>query len=263
MSRSSSFFIGILAIAVCLSAPRAIQAQRGEGGGGRAGRGMFGGGMFGGAPNQIALLGNPAVQKELGLSEDEQKSLGKLVASYQADLRGSMEKLGIDFGALREMPQAEREKKMQEMGQAQAKVTEKYQPQLAEALKPEQAKRLKEIMVQAAGALALRNEDVVKALKLSEQQQKDVAAVLETASQNLRRAFENNQGGQDDFQARMELMRKANEQRDADVLGVLSEEQHKQFDELKGKPFDVAQLRPRGFGGGPPRASTGRTRPPM
>jgi hypothetical protein len=283
MSRSSSLFIGFLAVVVGVSCASQSFAQQGdrEGrrgggrfGGGRGGAGMFGGGMFGGGMNELALIGNPEVQKELGLSEEEKENVAKLSESLQTDRREAMDKLGIDFSTFRDLPEAEREKKTKEMTDAQAKVNEKYQAKLTELLKPEQSKRLKQITVQAAGTMALRNEDVAKSLKLSDDQKKEIDKITDESAQNMRRGF--GQGGQEggdvDFQARMEQMRKANEERDAKLLAVLSEEQRKQLDELKGKPFDVAALRPRGFGGpgggrggrgGQPRESTGRQRPPM
>ena len=283
MSRSSSLFIAFLAIVVGVSCASQSLAQQGdrEGrrgggrfGGGRGGAGMFGGGMFGGGgQNQLFLLRNPEVQKDLELSDEQKENAEKLLASYGEDQREAMEKLGVDFGALRELPDAEREKKMKEMGDAQAKVNEKYQAKLSELLKPEQSKRLKQISVQAAGPMALRNDEIVKTLKLSDEQKQDIAKIMDESAQSMRRGF--GQGGQEggdvDFQARMEQMRKANEARDAKILAVLTEEQQKQLDELKGKPFDVAALR-QGFGGpgggrggrgGQPRESTGRQRPPM
>ena len=112
MSRRSSLSIAILAAAVCFSAVHVSQAQdsergqrgeRGGRGGGRFGRGgpgggMFGGGMFGGPMNEFALLGIPAVQKELDLSEDQQESAEKLVESYRDDQQAARENSGLDFG---------------------------------------------------------------------------------------------------------------------------------------------------------------------
>lgn len=282
MLRSSPFSIVFLAALVSLSAMQDGRAQgpeRGqrEGrGGGRFGRGgpgggMFGGGMFGGfgQPNQFVFLGNPAVQEELGLSADQKESAQKLIESYFADQRKEMEQSGIDFTSFRDLSQEEREKKMSEFRQKQAetakKLNEKFSPKLAETLKAEQAKRLKEIALQSAGVMALREADVAKTLKLSDEQQQNLAKVFDAADAELRRSFGRRGEGENDFQARFEQMRKAGEERDAKALAVLSEEQRKAFDELKGKPFDLAQLRPRGFGGGGGRRGqgTGRERPPM
>lgn len=64
-------------------------------------------------------------------------------------------------------------------------------------------------------------------------------------------------GPPSDFRERFENMRKMGEERDAKVLAVLTDKQRDQFEELKGDPFDVSQLRPRwgrGGRGGPPGA---------
>ncbi len=48
-----------------------------------------------------------------------------------------------------------------------------------------------------------------------------------------------------DFRERFENMRKMNDERDAKVLAVLTDKQRKQYEQLKGDPFDVSQLWPR------------------
>ena len=66
---------------------------------------------------------------------------------------------------------------------------------------------------------------------------------------DIRHSFARGQGeNREDFQARMEEIRKAVAERDAKLLAVLNQDQRKQFDELRGKPFDVSALGS-GFGG--------------
>lgn len=286
MSRSSSLLVGFLAFTIGVAFVSSSYSQeerqggRRGGGGGRFGGGgfRFGGGMFGGGGNELSLLRIPAIQKELGLSGDDKDRADQLAEDLQAEQRETMQKLGIDFGALRDMPQDEREKKMKEMSDAQAKVAAKYQAKVDEMLKPEQSKRLKQIALQTQGAQALGAENVAKDLGLSDDQKKDIAKIQEDAMASMRRGFGRGQEqgqGQEDLQARMEEMRKAGEERDAKLLAVLTDDQRKKFDELKGEAFDVASLRrgPGGFGGGRGGAGGrrggrggeggGRERPPM
>ena len=120
--------IGLLSAA--LLSPGALYAQgRGGGGGGMAG--MAGPG----------LIGNPGVQKELKLTEDQAEKAKDFAEEYREKSRESMAKLeGLDG--------EERMKKATELNMANAKAGMK---DVEAMLKPEQSKRFKQIIFQARG----------------------------------------------------------------------------------------------------------------
>lgn len=286
----------------------------GPGGGPPGGPMMMGMGMGG---NPIFLLKNAAVQEELKLTKKQIAQAEKLVDSYLEDIQRQMQPPSFDPAKFGEMSAEQRTKMFEEMRAKQEKTTQKlnakFQPRLAKLVKPDQVKRLKQIGYQSAGTMTLRNDEIIKALSLSKDQQKRIQAAFDAAGEKMREMFASftppgggfggpggrpngnapgfggnppqpngdakqpgggprapggdvqPQGGPpggQQFQETFEKMRKLNEDRDSQVLAVLTEEQQKEFDELKGEPFDLAKLRPRGFGPPGQEAGPGQEREP-
>ncbi|HEV3022424.1 MAG TPA: hypothetical protein VGX76_08150, partial [Pirellulales bacterium] len=221
----------------------------------------FGGGGFGGfggfgAQDGVAgtfrLVTNAAVQKDLAMTQDQIDKIKKLDESYQEDAEAGRPE--FNFQEVQNLSDEERGAKMQEFRDAMAaqtkKLTEKYQPKLEKTLDNAQLARIKQIQRQQTGIMALRDKETIKDLGLSDEQVEQIEAIF-------------------------------NEDRNARLMAVLSDEQKAKLDELKGKPFDMAQLRPRfggpggpggagggGGGGGGGRGGAGgrpggRERPPM
>lgn len=242
-------------------------------GGGNRGRGTGGGFGFGGpggrTQSALTLAGNAAVQKELSLTEDQIAKLKTLGDEARAELRDG----AGGFEGLRDLPEEERRAKMTEMMAKQAenarKVAEKYKPKIAEILDAKQVERLDQIGLQAAGSGVYTDPNIVKALKLSKEQQDSLASITKEAGEKMRESFGAGGGNPEERAAKF---RELNTQRDKDLLAVLSPEQSAQLAKMKGKEFDVAQLRGPGGGGarpggGAPGAAPGgnggRQRPPQ
>lgn len=100
-------------------------------------------------------------------------------------------------------------------------------------LNPEQTKRLKEIWVQSLNGVALADEEVAKEIKLTDDQNKSIDKLVESAAQELHSLFS---GGNVDDAA----IKKAKQIR-ADVgkkmVELLTEDQKKQYEAMKGKEF--------------------------
>lgn len=340
-----------LVVAACAGVVSAASAQTSPGerggfrpqgpmpGGPMAMHGPMPGGPFAMGAGPIPLLRHEAVQDELELTKKQRTQVEKLVESYQADVQKQMQSSGFGPPPFSQAPNDQRSKKFEEQRKKQVKALQKVQgkcrSRLSKLLKTEQLKRLDQIGYQADGAMALRDEEVVKTLKLSKQQQQQIDDAFLAAGMQMREMFAGGPGGFGGggppggrgfgggfggprggrngnpggrgrfpagpggnpqqpfrnapgaagqgpggqgpggqapgerpaggaFQERFEKMRKVNEERDAKVLAVLSAEQQQQFEEMKGEPFDVEQLRPRGFGppGQGPRGEGLRDRGP-
>jgi hypothetical protein len=121
---------------------------------------------------------------------------------------------------------------------------------LADILLPHQVKRLNEIYVQQAGTAALQDEEIAKLLGISDAQKAKLAEVSqqnrESIGAAMREMFQGGGGGgdRDANRAKMEELRKNGE---AKVMALLSADQQKKFEEMKGKVFAM----PEGRGGGP------------
>ncbi len=174
--------------------------------------------------------------------------------------RGERGRGGGGFPQMTPEQQAEMEKMRAERDREAA-------TKLADILLPHQVKRLNEIFVQQAGTAALLDEEVGKQLGVSPAQR---AKLVEVRQQNLdsmaaamREMFQAGGGGggggdRDAIRTKMEEMRKGN---DAKVLAVLSADQQKKFEEMKGKPFAMPEMG-RGGPGGPGGRGPGGGRPP-
>lgn len=178
--------------------------------------------MFGVSKAQLASL--PEVQTELNLN-DEQKTQ---VAEINEELRdGRREIFGTGFDKWNEI----RGRVEQLNRDASQKVDD--------LLDPAQKKRLLEINIQQNGPRALNDPDVIAELGLSDEQKAKLAAADEENNQAFEKAVE--ESGRDDWRQRAGELSEASDQR---LLGVLSDDQKKQFEAMAGEPFniDLSQL---------------------
>ncbi|HEY7326008.1 MAG TPA: hypothetical protein VH592_00100 [Gemmataceae bacterium] len=181
-------------------------------------RGGFGG--FGGGT--VFLLTQKSVQEELKLSADQVKKVTEL-----------QEKQRESFQGLRDLSQEERREKMQEMTKANEKA-------VADILKPEQVKRVKQIALQQQVSrtlgFALNNEELAKELKITDEQKDKIREIQMKSFEELRDL------GRDEEAAkkRQEVMKATNEK----VMGLLTDEQKTKLKEMQGDPFKGEIQRP-------------------
>lgn len=220
---------------------------RGGDQGRRGQRGGFPGGGFSGGRrgiDKLTLVAARPIQEELKLGEDELFLINKLVEDHRSESRALF--AGIDFRSLSE---EDRRSKFEEVAKKRAELVKESEKGLAEFLTETQAKRLDEIAVQLQGMHALTDDDVAKKLKLTSDQRKKVENALEAADEDRRKVFEELRASGGGFEGMREKMEEARRKSDAKVLTVLSADQQKQFDEMKGKPFDVDRRALFSFGG--------------
>ena len=247
----SSRWIAVVAILLSASVAYAQRPGGGQPGGGRPGGfgGGFGGGGFGGG-GPLTLAANEAVQKDLALKEEQVGKIKTLSEEMREDMRSAFS----GFGGGQDQTDEERAKQREKFAESMKKVNDKFQPKLNEILDASQRDRLKEIQIQAAGAQAYQNPEVVAALKLSKDQQEKLAAISKEFGDKQRDLFpRGGAGGGGGERPNFEEMRKKGEEltaaRDKQISEVLTADQKAALEKLKGKTFDVALLR-QGFGGG-------------
>src|SRR5262245_26717840 len=199
----------------------------GRGGGG----GPPGGGRRGGNNNEGALNVLPGQTYFVALQEQNQQR-GRGGGNFQPPTPEQM---------------AEFEKQRLER-------TREEKAKLAEILLPNQLKRLNEIFVQVNGVAALQDEEIAKELGISDAQKAKLtevrAANQEAIGAMMRELFQGGGGGgdRDANRAKIDEARKAG---DAKVLAVLTADQQKKFEVMKGKAFAMPEGAGRGgFGGG-------------
>jgi Spy/CpxP family protein refolding chaperone len=230
--RQHACIAGLVVLALTTSS-YAQNQQRGRG---------FGGGFGGFALTETALLNAEKVQKELKIT-DEQKE--KITAALREARPGGRDAFGGQNAS-----QEERRKAVEEFQKKAAEAGKKAK----ETLTAEQSKRLREIYLQVAGTEALNNEEVAAALKISDDQKKQLATASEENRAKMRDAFQaGGQGGN-----REEAARKIAELRteaDAKILAILTADQKKQLDEMKGANANITRADL--FQGGPGRRPGG------
>lgn len=203
------------AVVVMAVSPALAQAQQQRGGG----RGFGGGGI------PLFYLTQKSVQEELKLSDEQVKKVTELQEKQREAFQG--------FG---DLSQEERRTKMQEMAKTQNEAITKL-------LKPEQLKRAKQIALQQQVsrtlAFTLSNEEIAKALNITDEQKEKVRDIQSKAREETQGLGRDEEG----FKKRQEIMKATNEK----VMGVLTAEQKAKLKEMQGEPFKGEIANP--FGG--------------
>jgi hypothetical protein len=203
---------GVVALLVAV-AP-AQQPQRGQRGGGFGGIG--------------ALFDNKDVQKELNLTDDQVEKAKKVAEEVR-------EKHKDDFDKL---PQGQ--EGFQKRMELNKEVTDETMKQLADVLKPEQTKRLKQIQLQQTtrfvGPGIFLTPDVESALKLSDKQKDDLKTIAEDYRKEARELRGGGGGFNPETFQKLESMRKESME---NALKVLDDKQKKEWEELNGAAFEI------------------------
>jgi Spy/CpxP family protein refolding chaperone len=217
---------------VLAASPAFAQRPPGPGPGGfPAGPGM--------APvSAVMLLRNEKVAEELKLTDDQKADVKKASDAVA-------EKYKADFDKARA---AQDREKMGELFKAQNEDTEKA---VVAALKSDQAKRLKQIEVQAAGLGAFSREDVQAALNLTDKQKQEVKEANKDLQDDIQEIFKGAQGDREKMPDAFKKVQTLRTETQDKLVNGLTAEQKKTWKDLTGDKFEVV-LAPGGFGPGGP-----------
>ena len=189
---------------------------------------------FRGGTTLISVAANEAVQKDAGIATDQADKISKLNDEFRDARRALREDMDIDFAELRDLPEEEQREVQQEIQDANVKLEAEYEPKLVALISKEQLARVKQIYVQASG---LGSQAVCKELGVTDQQQEELTSIQQEFRTKRREAREG--GGNREAYAKLR-----NEQEEASVK-ILTADQNTKYVAMKGKMFDVAQLRRR------------------
>lgn len=172
-------------------------------------------------PNQPlhTLIANAAVQADLKLADDQKKAINDATAEAREALKG-----------VNQLPQAERQKKQQE-------VRTKLQGVLDKTLKDEQKKRFKQIDLQQRGPLVINQKEVADQLELTNDQKKKVFEINQQTNQAIAKLREDNKGKE-----LTTKIGKARAEAGPKVIETLTDAQKAKWKTLVGEPFDLAKL---------------------
>ena len=207
-------FVSVLGLALLVAVPAAAQTRQQRG-------------QFGGRGGPATLLQNEGVQKELQMDAgqiDKAKAAAQKIEERDRDARAKLRDLGEE----------ERRQKQQELSRTAARET---YAAVADILKPEQVKRLRQIDLQQRGYEAFTDVEVQKTLKLTDDQVKRIAAAVRDADEQRGKLFQRGAAG--DFaevRTKLDSLRK---EATTKVTGLLKEDQRAAWKELTGTPFEV------------------------
>ncbi len=122
------------------------------------------------------------------------------------------------------------------------KVADSAFKELAKTLEPDQFKRLKQISYQVRGGVAVGDNDVAKALRLTDQQKKDVKAIWIDEEKTLQMYLKVARFRGNSSQLRQKFIHDHRKKAGEKMLGVLDAAQQKQFARMMGEAFDLAGL---------------------
>ncbi len=195
-----------------------------------------------GIPLQLVTKSS-AVQKELGLSPDAVEKITELQAQIDKEMKLEIERIneegGSKEGGRSLLSKEQREDSGRKRQETNRILKKRYENRVNELLTSEQQTRLHQIHLQAAGVAALSDAAVVKALGLSDEQQKRIADLYpQTVSAFASRLKGQPQKAPFAFSPfNLNTEQDFEDARDRALLEVLNDEQKKAFDGLKGERF--------------------------
>ncbi len=220
----------VLALALAMTAVCYSADQPQERGG--PGRGL------GSRNSLLGLLGREQVQKELKLTDEETAKVKEVVEKLRGEMREQ-------FQALEQVEN--RDERRAKLTQFSDELDEKLRDQLRDVVSREKMMRLYQIRMQYRPAVdSLTSRFLADRLKLTDEQKtkleeikKDMQAKQSELFAKMREASENNRS------ELFQQMRDLSTESDAKALGVLTDEQKKSFEEMKGEKFELQMERGR------------------
>jgi hypothetical protein len=180
----------------------------------------LGGGSF--------LVFRDRVQEELKLSREQKEQLLERV-------RGYAHRTKKVFDKITDLKPEEREKELQAHRQ---KSHEQLMAFLEVALKAEQLERLQQLALQQQGPFALGRPEIVKKLKITVEQRKQLMGVVGEMQKKIEPLMKEAQSGGDPQEIWPKVM-KIRKDHEGKLEAILSEGQKKQWKKMLGKPFDL------------------------
>jgi hypothetical protein len=119
---------------------------------------------------------------------------------------------------------------------------------ISKVLNEKQFKRFKQLELQKRGNDAFKDETVQKALKVTDEQKKNLTSILDDAGKEIAEAVKGAKGGGGFNKGLGEKMATVNKEATEKIYGVLTKDQRKEWREMIGEKFTFEQVGG-GFGG--------------
>jgi Spy/CpxP family protein refolding chaperone len=192
----------------------------------------------------LSLMQNPQVKQELSLTDDQVAQIKTIEQDFRASIK--QEFSGIDWKSL---DAKTRDQKFTEVSNKTKQEIESTRGKVGKVFKPEQLQRFKEITLQIYGFGALSYDQFADDLKLSADQKKQLSDIRDQLGKKVRANLTvPNANDQDSVKKAISDNRKRTEQifqaSNQQAVAVLTPEQQKSLEKLRGKEFKFQQTPP-------------------
>ncbi|MCH8923761.1 MAG: hypothetical protein IIA67_11525 [Planctomycetes bacterium] len=181
---------------------------------------------------RFSLLRIPKVQEDLKLDKKQIEAIEKTFKELTAKRREI-------YAPIPGLTPQERSKIIIAASQELVKYTTEQHKKLLAGLKAEQSKRLDQIVVQTQGMRSLDDPKIAKALAITDEQKKGMAAARVSITQDRRKLYVEMRGGKIDRTKLREKLQELAKANDRKVLDVLSKKQQEQFEKMQGKKIEL------------------------
>lgn len=176
-------------------------------------------------PGPGSLLFTPDVKKELKISDEQtgklKEALEKVAAKYKDDFAKWAKK----------QPSMEEQQKVMK-----GLHTDSFEA-IRGVLDAKQLKRFRQIEWQLSGSGALLDPEMQKELKLTDEQKKKLDSIIADMNKKFQEMFKNQETSREKYEA-------VGKETEGKLNGVLTEEQQKNYKELKGPKFEFSAPAP-------------------
>ena len=182
--------------------------------------------------NPITMVRMPKVKEEIKLTDEQDVKIQEAFTNLKIKQREL-------YADIRKVPANERAQKYAELREkVQALQNETYET-IKKSLKPEQSVRLDELAIQRQGIRALTTKDVATKLKISDEQQKKVAAAFQeqqASTQKLAQELRNQAIDHNQYQEKIQELQQRTDKKI--MVDILTMAQQTRFKQMQGKKFD-------------------------
>jgi Spy/CpxP family protein refolding chaperone len=184
----------------------------------------------------LELLENSQIKKELNITDEQSAEIKKLDGEFRAKLKEKV--AGVKIEELKG-DDAKIKAKYTEID----KESQSFREKIGKVLKPEQVTRMKQIYLQIYGFGPLTSSDYATELKLTDEQNSKIKTIQEDLFTNMKASWTTPTGSDDEKNQTIANNRKQMEQilkqSNDDTLAVLTDEQKKTLETLKGEEFKL------------------------
>jgi hypothetical protein len=193
-----------------------------------------------------SLLLMESVQKELRLNPEQLQRVKEIAREARQQKRGDFDRL-----VRQNLTQDERRNHVLEL---MRQVSRDTSERVREVLKPEQFQRLRQIELQEMGLRAFSDPEVVRSLRLTEEQRQRLNTAAEETAEQMRKLFK--EGPRGSYLEGLKGLQARGQQAVERALAVLTAEQRATWQRLVGEPFESSVDRPNRVPGGEKRPNT-------